>query len=227
MRVGENVRGATCSWCRARPSPPTTTSWSCCSGSTRSAGERGLGHRGHPLLQLRQGRQEGRAPQVDPGWCAPTPSRPRAPTGWSPSTCTHRRCRASSASRSTTCTRCRCCATPSPPRTWATWWSWLPGRRLRQEGPRVGQPPAGTDRHRRQAPGRPHRVGRDRRADRLGRGRTALIVDDCNDLGRHAGRRRPGADRAGRHPVYAAVSHGPLAGDAPNASRPARSSGCS
>ena len=30
------------------------------------AGQRRVGHRGHPVLQLRQGRQEGRAPGVDP-----------------------------------------------------------------------------------------------------------------------------------------------------------------
>ena len=60
-----------------------------------------------PVLQLRQGRQEGRAARVDPRpGDAPTRSRPPAPAAWSRWTCTRRRSRASSRSPSTTSTAC-------------------------------------------------------------------------------------------------------------------------
>ena len=153
------------------------------------AGQRRVGDRRHAVLQLRQGRQEGRAAGLDPGAGVRRRHRGRrAPTGSSRWTCTRRRSRASSASRSTTSTRCRCCATPSQPKPRRPRGG-VARRRLRQEGPALGRAPAGAAGHRRQAARRPRRaaeiielIGDGRRARRAHRRR-------LHHLGRHAGRR--------------------------------------
>ena len=173
------------------------------------AGQRRVGDRGDAVLQLRQGRQEGRAAGLDPrAGSAPTPSRPPAPTGWSPSTCTRRRCRASSRCRSTTSTRCRCSATPSPRSGLTDLVVVAPdagyAKKARQWANRLQR----AARDRRQAAGRPHRVGRGGRAHRRGGGA------DRADRGRLHDHRRHAVDAArvlverGATAVYAAVSHG-------------------
>ena len=108
------------------------------------AGQRRVGDRRHPVLQLRQGRQEGRAAGVDPG----PRLRRRDRGGRRRPGRDHGPARAADpgvlpASRSTTSTRCRCCATPSAPRA-SRPRRRRPRRRLRQEGPAVGRTGCGV-----------------------------------------------------------------------------------
>ena len=144
----------------------------------------------------------------------PTPSRRPASTGSSPSTCTRRRCRASSRSPSTTSTRCRCCATPSPPRASADLVVVAPdagfAKKARQWADRLGTPLAIAEKR---------RVDHSESAEVVEligsvEGRTALIVDDFTiSAGTLVDAARVVIER-GASSVFAAVSHGLLAGPA-------------
>ena len=175
------------------------------------AGQRGVGDGGHPVLQLRQGRQEGRAPRVDPGpGVRRLPSRRPAPTGSSPWTCTRRRCRASSRCRSTTSTPCRCCARRSRPRRCPTWSSCRPTPGSPR---RPGSTPAASARRSpsptRSGPTTPRRP-RSSTSSATSRGGRRCIVDDFTiSAGTLVDAARVLKER-GATTVYAAVSHGLL-----------------
>ena len=187
---------ATSSSSRAPASRPTTTSWSCCSGSTRSSGPaRRRSPRSSPTSATpRATRRTSPGSPSGPG-CAPTPSRRPASTG-----CVTLDLHAPQVQGffkvpvdDLYALPVLCDAIAAKALTDLV--VVAPRCRLRQEGPAVVRPPAGAPGHRRQAPRRPLRDGRGHRADRLGRGSHGADRRRLHDLGRHPGRRGPGADR--------------------------------
>ena len=137
-------------------------------------------HRGVPVLRVRPPGPQGRGSRADLGAPrSPTCSRSRAPTGWSASTSTPARSRASSTARSTTSPRCRSSPTTSASQVRGRRRGRVSRRRRREARQAVRQLPRRRRRRvrsrlHRQAPaeghpqrGRGDRGGRQRRRQRL------------------------------------------------------------
>ena len=218
------------SWCREPASPPTTTSWSCCSGSMPSSGPAPRRSRPScPYFSYAKGdkKDEPRVSRSGPASCADA-------------------IEAAGVDRVITLdlhapqvqgffkvpvddlyalpVLCDAIAAEGLPDIVVVAPDAGFAKKARQWSERLH----GAAGHRRQAAGRPLRNRRDHRAHRIGGRAYGPDRRRLHHFGRHSGRRSPRLVERGAASVYAAVSHGLLDRTGRGAARrQSRSSGCS